>query len=137
MNGLRLSMGVGAVYDAALGLAIVLALEPLSRVLPIPFPAEPFYARMQGVLLLGLALFYAFAALDLERNLRIAAGAVAVRSVGGAYLLGYAATGAIAPCFLLFGAADLAFAVWHLAMMRRAGVRFWPLLLRGEAGAAP
>lgn len=127
-------MRVGAAYDFAVGLSIVAALEQLSRVLPIPFPSEPFYARMQGVLLMGLGVFYAFAAHDLERNLRNVAGAIAVRTAGGLYLGIYALTGAIAPFFLAFAAADLAFAAWHAWLLRaERSARFLPLLLRGEA----
>lgn len=123
-TALSRSMAVGSCYDAALGLSIVLALEPLSKVLPIPFPSEPFYARMQGVFLIGLAVFYALPALDLERHLRVVAGAIFLRLLGGAYVIGYAATGEIAPFFHLFGAADLAFGIWHWALLvkeRRVG----------------
>lgn len=126
-------MRAGAAYDLAVGLVIVTALEPLSRLLPIPFPTEPFYARMQGVLLIGLGTFYAFAAHDLDRNLRNVAGAIAIRTLGGLYLVGYVLTGTIAPFFSFFGAVDLAFGAWHLVLLRKERkASFWPLLLRGE-----
>lgn len=129
---LRASMVVGTVYDLVVGLTIVVALKPLSAVVPIPFPAEPFYARMQGVLLMGLGVFYAFAAMDLERNLRNVAGAVLIRLVGGGYLVGYALAADISWFFHVFGALDLAFGAWHLALLRgERGIAFAPLLLRG------
>lgn len=132
MSQLQRSMQVGAVYDIVVGLTIVTALEPLSRVLPIPFPSEPFYARMQGILLIGLGVLYALPALDLERNLRVVAGAIFVRAVGGGYLLGYTATGTIAPFFYVFALADLAFAIWHWILLRKErGIGFTRLLLRG------
>lgn len=127
---LATSMAVGSLYDAALGLSIVLALEPLSKVLPIPFPSEPFYARMQGVLLIGLAVFYALPALDLERHLRVVAGAIVLRLLGGAYVIGYALTGEIAPFFYVFGVADLAFGFWHAWLLRKErGIGFIATLL--------
>lgn len=116
---LSTSMAFGSIYDAVLGLSIVFALEPMSRILPIPFPAEPFYARMQGIFLIGLAVFYALPALDLERHLRVVAGAIFLRLLGGAYVIGYAATGEISPFFHAFGAADLAFGLWHWLLLRK------------------
>jgi hypothetical protein len=132
MSQLRISMIAGASYDVMVGLVLVVALEPLSRLLPIPFPAEPFYARMLGVLLAGLGVFYAFAAHDLERNLRCVAGAILIRLAGGGYLVAYAALSDIAPFFYVFGAADLAFGAWHLMLLHRERRIGWlPLLLRG------
>lgn len=129
---LRVTMWIGGVYDAVLGLSVILALEPLSRILPVPFPAEPFYARMQGVVLCGLAAFYLFAAHDLEKNLRNVAGAIFIRGAGGLYLAGYAATGKIAPFFHVFAWVDVGFAALHLWFLRsERGVKFWPLFLRG------
>ncbi len=135
---LRLSMGVGAAYDLLTGATIALLLEPLSRVLPIPFPAEPLYARLCGVLICGLGLFYLFAFLAIDRFLRNVAGAIAVRTAGGLFLIGYV-TGVGGPGFLaVFGGIDLAFALWHLALLRlEARLPFWPLLVRGDsAGGA-
>lgn len=134
MSQLKRSMAVGAVYDIVVGLTIVTALEPLSRVLPIPFPSEPFYARMQGILLIGLGVLYALPAVDLKRNLRVVAGAIFVRAVGGGYLLCYTATGTIAPFFYAFALADLSFAIWHSVLLRKEhGIGFARLLLRGDA----
>jgi len=126
-------MIVGATYDIIVGVIIVTALRPLSTITPIPFPDEPFYARMQGVLLLGLGIFYAFAAHDLERNLRNVAGAIAIRLIGGGYLIAYTALGDISWFFYLFGIGDVLFGAWHYVLLRRErGVFFLPLFLRGE-----
>ncbi|MBK9384894.1 MAG: hypothetical protein IPN34_08775 [Planctomycetes bacterium] len=131
---LRRSMIAGAIYDFALGLSILGALELLALVLPIPFPAEPFYARTQGALLLGLGTFYAFAAHDLQRNLRNVAGAIVARTAGGLYISIYPLCDpSVSPFFLLFGGLDLLWAALHLYLLRRERVaRFWPLLWRGE-----
>lgn len=131
---LRTSMVVGATYDLLVGATIVVALEPLSKLLPIPFPTEPFYARMQGVLLIGLGVFYAFAAHDLERNLRNVAGAIVIRLLGGAYLHASVVCADVAPFFHVFAAVDVALGLVHLWLLRtERRARFWPLLLRGEA----
>ncbi len=119
MTKLGFSMLVGAIYDALLGLSIVFALRPLSHVLPIPFPSEPFYARMQGIFLIGLSVFYALPALDLERHLRVVGGAIFLRLLGGAYVIGSAALGEVAPFFYLFGAVDVAFGLWHFVLLPR------------------
>jgi len=134
MSKLRFSMTCGAAYDLAVGAAIALALRGLAAVLPIPYPQEPFYARMLGVLLVALGVFYAFAAHDLERNLRIVAGAIVARVVGGLYLVACAASGEIAPFFHVFGGVDLAFGIWHLVLLRsERRTAFLPLLLHGRA----
>lgn len=125
----------GSIYDFVLGLSILCALEFLGRILPIPFPSEPFYARTQGVLLLGLGTFYAFAALDLAQNIRNVAGAIVARTVGGMYVATYPLFDAqVSSFFIVFGVLDLAWAALHLYLLHREGVaRFWPLLLRGES----
>lgn len=134
---LRASMIVGATYDILVGLIIVAALRPLSTITPIPFPDEPFYARMQGVLLIGLGIFYAFAAHDLERNLRNVAGAIAIRLIGGGYLFAYTALGDISWFFYLFGISDVLFGAWHYVLLRKErGIRLLPLLTRGEEVSA-
>lgn len=132
---LRRSMLAGAIYDLLLGLSIVGALQVLGQLLPIPFPSEPFYARTQGVLLLGLATFYAFAALDLERNIRNVAGAIVARTVGGLYVGCYPFFDSeVSAFFVVFGLLDLAWAALHIYLLKREHVgHFWPLLLRGES----
>ena len=131
---LRMSMSAGAWYDAIVGASIVVALPQLSNVLSIPLPAEPFYARMQGVLLMGLGLLYALAAVDLERHLRIVAAAIVIRLVGGGYLAASVPLQGIDPFFYAFAGMDLLFALIHLTLLKRERkARFWPLLLHGQA----
>lgn len=115
---LRRSMAAGAIYDLGLGLSIVVALEFLSSILPIPFPSEPFYARVVGVLLIGLGVFYGIAALDLRGHVRNVGGAVLVRTFGGTYLIAYAALDAsVSWCFLVFGIVDLMWALLHVVLL--------------------
>ena len=124
-------MAVGAVYDALLGLGIVLFLHRLSQLLSIPYPGEPIYARMTGVLLIGLAIFYGFAAHQVDRSLRNVAGAILIRALGGFYLIAYTLMGGVPKIFFLFGLVDLIFATWHWTLLR-GRARFWKLLLSGD-----
>ncbi len=112
-------MAAGAVYDIVLGLSIAFCLRPLSQVLPIPFPDQPFYARVVGILLIGLGCFYSFAAFDLRANIRNVAGAIFIRTLGGFYLATYALMDeSVSWFFVLFGATDLAWALVHYVLLR-------------------
>ncbi len=121
---LRLSLWAGAIFDAAAALAIFFALPLLSRILSIPVPEDLLYVRFVGILLLGLALFYAVGATAPGGDLRLAAAATAFRLAGGA-AVGLQVPLAGAPAgFLAFAAADVGFGAWHgLALARaRAGI---------------
>jgi hypothetical protein len=134
-HALRASIGIGAAYDLVAGVSIAVALEPLSRLLPIPYPLEPFYARLCGVLLAGLGVLYSLAYFDIEQHLRIVAAAVLVRTAGGLFLAGYVLWPGAPWFFLVFGGIDLAFAAWHLVLLHtEARTPFWPLLFRGRLG---
>ena len=131
---LRVSMQVGALYDLLLGLSIVMILEPLSTILPIPYPAEPFYARVVGVLLVALAGFYAMTAAELDRHIRNVGAAVFARTFGGLYLLIYATLDAsVSWFFIVFGTLDLIFALWHTILLHKeAGIPLLTLIWHGE-----
>jgi len=112
---LRTALLVGGAYDLVVGLAIVLALRFLSQILPIPFPTEPIYARLCGVLLLGLAGFYTTTALTLPNSLPSVIAALGIRTLGGLYLAATPMLHPEAPPFLaMFGVVDLFFAGWLL-----------------------
>jgi hypothetical protein len=130
-------MKLGALYDIVLGLLILAALQLLAGILPIPMPHQPFYARMAGLLLIGLGGFYALAGLDIERHLRLVPVAISVRAVGGAYIALYPLLdGSVSWFFIVFGALDIGWAAVHLALLRaERGIGFWPLLIRGELRA--
>lgn len=121
---LRTSLLAGAAYDLAVGLSIVAALRPLSTVLPIPYPAEPIYARLCGVLLAGLGALYGATALALPHSALAARVAMLIRLGGGAFLVAAPLVDAGVPPFLaVFGAVDLAFAVWLAIALRIAARR--------------
>lgn len=116
---LRASLLAGAAYDAAAALAIFFALPLLSSLLGIPIPPDPLYVRFVGILLLGLALFYATAATGERPDRRLAAAAAIFRLVGGAAVGAQVPLAGAPPGFLAFAAADLAFGAWHAIALRR------------------
>ncbi len=116
---LRTALLAGAAYDLAVGLAILVGLRWLAEILPIPFPQEPVYARLCGVLLIGLAGFYTTTALTLPGSMPSVVAALAIRLLGGIYLLLVPWTEPEAPRFLaVFGAIDLLFGLWILLTFR-------------------
>jgi hypothetical protein len=130
-RGLRASLVAGALYDVAAALAIFFALPLLSRFLGIPIPPDPLYVRFVGILLLGLALFYAVAAGGARPDRHLAAAAATFRILGG-LAVGLQVPLAGAPAgFLSFAAADVAFGAWHAVALRRLGSNVIPLLLAG------
>jgi hypothetical protein len=134
-RALRVSLLAGAAWDAAAALAIFLALPLLSRVLAIPVPEDTLYVRFVGILLFGLALFYAVAGTGPRPHRRLAAAAAAFRIAGGAAVGLQVPIASAPPGFLAFAAADLVFGVWHALALRRLGSGVLPLLLGREAGA--
>ncbi|MFN0207359.1 MAG: hypothetical protein ACKVS6_13725 [Planctomycetota bacterium] len=118
-NQLRLALLVGAIYDIAVGLSIAVALQLLSPILQIPYPAEPIYARLCGVLMMGLGLLYGAAALTIPYSMTSVFVAIWIRTAGGIFLL-------VAPFFdtnvsrfmAVFGAIDLFFAIWTFVALR-------------------
>lgn len=110
---------MGATYDLLVGLAIAAALNWLPRFLPIPFPAEPIYARLCGVLLMGLGGMYAAAALAVPYSMGSVTVAIAIRTVGGLFLL-FAPflDSSISRFMAVFGAVDLFFGIWTYIALR-------------------
>ena len=120
-NALRAALLVGAAYDFVVGLLIAAALQLLSTILPIPFPTEPIYARLCGVLLMGLGAFYATTALTLPQSKLSVLAAIGIRTVGGGFLtLAPLVDRGIAPFLAVFGAVDLVFALWFWIALRAA-----------------
>ena len=112
-------MAFGAAYDAAFGVAILAALEPSAALLRLDVPEDPFYLRLNGVFLLMLAACYAVAAREPLRYRPIVRIAIAGRIAGFALFAGVGVARGL-PTFVALGVADLAFALAHLALMRRA-----------------
>lgn len=118
-NPLRAALFAGAIYDILVGLAIVFALRGLSQILPIPFPAEPLYARLCGVLLAGLGALYGAAAVTIPFSMASIYVAIAIRAAGGLFLLIVPFFDeSIARFFAVFGAVDLFFGLWTYIALR-------------------
>ena len=98
-------MAFGAAFDAAFGLAILVASKPAAALMGLPLPADPVYLNLNGVLLLLLAGLYALCATDPERYHGIAPVSAAGRALGLALLVRTWASGG-APALLGLGLAD-------------------------------
>ncbi|TDI30564.1 MAG: hypothetical protein E2P03_08820 [Acidobacteria bacterium] len=110
---LQLSLVVGALYDLAFGLGILLAPGPLAGVLGLPLPPDQLYLRFLSVFLFGLALYYLLPAVDPERFRPVVWVAVAVRIMGFLFMATAWIFFSRPGIFLLLGAVDLAFAMAH------------------------
>ena len=116
------SMVLGAAYDMAFAVAILVLPEASSALLRIPLPADRLYFRFIAVFLLMLAAMYLLPAREPRRYQGVVLVAVAGRFVGFVYLAWAWSAGA-PPGFLGLACGDLAFAALHavlLASARRA-----------------
>ena len=118
---LRVSLSLGAVYDAVFAVLMVAAPRPTARLLRLPLPPLPegaFYLWIMAVLLLMLASLYLIAARDLGdlgRQGAIVAVAAGGRILGGLALLAAAAGQPGLAGLYPLAAADLAFGLAHAA----------------------
>lgn len=113
---LRVSLVLGAAWDAVFALLLGFAAEPAARVFGLPLPPLPegaFYLWVLGVLLLMLAALYVIAARDPRRYSGILAVAIGGRVLGGLVMFLAAARGV--PGLYPMAAADLAFGISHAA----------------------
>jgi len=113
---LGISMALGAVYDAAFGVAILAFLAPSAALLGLEVPADPLYLRLDGIFLLILAGIYAAVARDPARHVAIVRVAIAGRTAGFAYFV-WARSAGGAPVLTWLAIGDLAFAVAHAALL--------------------
>ena len=115
---LRVSLVLGALWDATFALLLALAPEASARVFGLPLPPLPegaFYLWIFAVVLLMLAAFYVLAARDPRRYSGILAVAIGGRLLGGAVLLFAALRPPGLPGLHPMAAADLAFGLSHAA----------------------
>jgi hypothetical protein len=113
---LRVSLVLGALWDAVFALLLGFAPKASARVFDLPLPPLPegaFYLWILGVLLLMLAALYVIAARDPRRYSGILAVAIGGRLLGGLVLLFAAARGV--PGLYPMAGADLAFGISHAA----------------------
>lgn len=115
---LRGSLILGALYDAAFALLMVIAPGVPARLLDLPLPPLPegaFYLWVMATLLLMLAALYALAARDTRRYSGIVAIAIGGRLLGGIALGIAALRGSDLGGLYPLAAADLAFGLAHAA----------------------
>jgi hypothetical protein len=100
---LRASLLLGALYDLAFALLMLLAPELPARLFALPLPGEPFYLWLIAVLLTMLAALYLKAAQDPRRYSGVVVVAAGGRCLGAAVFAAAA-----------YGRSDLA-GLWPLA----------------------
>lgn len=114
---LRISLVLGAAWDAVFALLLGFVPEPAAKVFELPLPPLPegaFYLWVIAVLLLMLAALYVIAARDPRRYSGILAVAIGGRLLGGLVILLAAARGVGGiPGLYPMAAADLAFGISH------------------------
>lgn len=109
---------VFGLYAGALGAALVLAPNAPLALFGLP-PTDEVWIRVVGMLLLIIGGYYVRAArLELEPFFRMT---VYGRAVIIVFLLGFVLAGLAKPVLLLFGAVDLAAAIWTATALRGAG----------------
>lgn len=116
MDNAALSMKVFAAYLFALGVVLLIAPNVLLGLFGLPETRE-VWIRVIGVLVVNLSAFYWFAARHGARPLF----RVSVFSRGFAFLAfaAFALIGLVKPVLVLFGAVDLAGAVWTSLALKK------------------
>ncbi len=107
------SLVLGAIYDAAFALIMVVAPDLPHRLLRLPLPGADFYLRLIAVFLLMLAALYLTAAHDLRRYTGIILVAIAGRLLGAAVLGASAWSDPSLSGLWPLAAMDLAFGAVH------------------------
>lgn len=120
-RGLAQSMALGAAYDLAFGILILLFPGRGADWFGLELPADLVYLRLNGVFLLMLAALYVLPALEPRRYVGVVVVAVAGRFLGFLYLAG-AWLGGRPAAFLALALGDLFFCLLHgllLGLARR------------------
>ena len=126
---LRLIAAVSGIYDAVIGVTMLLGRPLLSQFFDVPLPQPPIHADLNGIFLLAVAAGYAIP----FRNPGTEAGRTYLWVMGPllkgagalAFVLDHMARGS-PQSFLLFAASDGALAVWTL----------WALIASRDVAAA-
>ena len=119
---LGISLALGAAYDAAFGVAILLFLEPAGALLRLEVPDDRFYVRLNGLFLLMLAAVYGAAAREPARYRAVVWTAIVGRAAGFVYFV-VSGLSSGTPTLVALGVADLAFGLAHFVLARRATSR--------------
>ncbi len=118
---LRASILVGSVYDWVLAALIFWSPPALLSFFGLPAPADPFHFRFAALPLVALPFFYLLAWHDPDRHSGVIGAMIVARLTGFVYLTLYGGIRGEPAAFALFGLGDLAFALAHALLARRAG----------------
>lgn len=110
---LRASLLLGALYDYAFALLMVLAPEVPARLLHLPTPGEAFYLWLMAILLAMVATCYLLPFHDPWRYQTVVPIAIVGRALGGLAFLAAAWGRADLAGLYPLAAADLGFAAAH------------------------
>ena len=126
---LRVIAAVSGIYDAVIGVTMLLGRPLLSQLFAVPLPQPPIHADLNGIFLLAVAAGYAipFRAPDTAagRTYLWVMGPLLKGAGALAFVLDHVLRGS-PQSFLLFAASDGALAVWTL----------WALVTSRPAAAA-
>ena len=120
MFSLRLIAAVSGIYDAVVGVTMILGRPLLARILDVPPPQPPIHADLDGIFLLAVAVGYAIP----YREPESAAGRAYLWAMGpllkGAGAIAFLLDHVVRESprsFLLFAGSDGALALWTLAAL--------------------
>ena len=111
---LRVTMVAGSLYDMCFAVINLAAPGFGSWFLEIPLPADQLYLRLTGIFLLMAALFYLLPVIHPGRYLGNVVVAIVGRGLGALFLIGAVLLFEYPKAFILLGAGDFLFAVFHL-----------------------
>ena len=120
MFSLRLIAAVSGIYDAVVGVTMILGRPLLARIFDVPPPQPPIHADLNGIFLLAVAVGYAIP----YREPESAAGRAYLWAMGpllkGAGAIAFLLDHVVRESprsFLLFAGSDGALALWTLAAL--------------------
>jgi hypothetical protein len=110
---LRLIAAISGIYDAAVGLCLLLAAPRMAAVFGVPPVQPPIFADLNGLFLVAVGVGYYFPYRDPAgaRWYMWVMGPLLKFSGAAAFLLDYAVRGRSPATFLLFAASDAALAM--------------------------
>jgi hypothetical protein len=126
---IRVVAAVSGIYDALVGVTMILGRPLLSQLFAVPLPQPPIHADLNGIFLLAVAAGYTIPFRDPKsragRTYLWVMGPLLKGAGALAFVLDHIARGS-PKSFLLFAATDGALAVWTL----------WALMTARDAAAA-
>ena len=111
---LRVTMVAGSLYDMVFAVINVAAPGFGSWFLEIPLPEDQIYLRFTGVFLFIMALFYLLPVIHPGKYLGNVVVAIIGRGIGALFLIGAVLIFGYPKAFVMLGAGDLLFSVFHL-----------------------